>query len=768
MTEKAKMSNKSQARKIPMSLSCKLDLTEYNNKEPQPFDQTIEKKQNRNHIYVHFEGDNPYCILLKSPHFVNLPICNVASYAVSIYNSKFKTSFLAHEAQYFLINDIKNTSLEINYTDTFPIYIEKTAGLIIRFVDKMKRSSAFSSQLRRVKKLNIKPDKIDEGNFIQNELKKINKLIENNNYNTNVLKPNDNANSQLIGEKTPEPITSIIQGIPPNKIILDACSFQTTPNEKEAENLIHKGDYFSKIGDPKFASFFYWSAGIRGITSLITLAKLSGELSIIDRTRIQLLTRFPNEVNKISTDKQKNSSEIDEAIEILSDPKKLLLIDGYSHQNDINYNPKLTTTNLANYKSIKKAAKKNKSNNPSNYLDKLQARKLIKNVSKTQPYIALKICLKYPEYTEFIPIPCRVEEVMDAFVQICIKQNYDNVMLFYFAELFSKNGLISRSMQIGYNISVLSGLPECATRRACWVMLITRQFANLFMLLETYFKRCQNRSIGFLSAKIVYNNLMTVKKSNNKSKNNQRCVQTIVDPLDPADLNFLCIVLDTAIFLFLSGYVEDFKDILSAISTQNRKYFEKTGIPPEFDFYVFIDKAAQYAVNDRIPKESIFALGDEGTLNNAYNTLFNFEMVVPHPIPRMCVYDLRKGKKNLRKAAFWQQIRDCTLFHQILLVLGHYDLLFSIPKLIQRDHTVMSFTDAINKIIEIYLYAIEKIHRIIPQTQIYIHPLVFANNNLDDQKTLFNNALRGALPSYTIMLSEKDCGVLYDNSLMIK
>ena len=48
MTEKAKMSNKSQAHKIPMSLSCKLDLTEYNNKEPQPFDQTIEKLKQQN------------------------------------------------------------------------------------------------------------------------------------------------------------------------------------------------------------------------------------------------------------------------------------------------------------------------------------------------------------------------------------------------------------------------------------------------------------------------------------------------------------------------------------------------------------------------------------------------------------------------------------------------------------------------------------------------------------------------------------------------
>lgn len=808
MTENIKPeTEKNHTLAIPMSLSCKLDVTEYCTREPQQIQIPIVRNPNKIRLYVHFEGKNPSCILLKMHDFFSVSIFSVASFSLKIYNLKFNTTILPQEAHYFLVNDIKNVTIALGLKDKLPFHAAPIADLIIRIPNKKKRTLLLPHHFLKSKSKNKKAvntenassnndeqnknngesnneqkvdtidSAFDDTNINESKMNNENAEIENNTNHQNNdenysdgqnINIDDNiaVNSNSENEDNAPYFTSVV-----TSIVIDACSLKAERNSSKSDLLVQKGDYFSRIGDPKSASLFYWSAGVRGITSLVKLAKLSRELSIIDRTRFQLLTHFPSEINKISSEKQKYPSSFNEAVDLLSDPKKLLLINDYHSKNEINFNAKLSATHPVSYLYSKQSRKnKNqvtKSYNNNYFLDKLRARECIKLISKTQPYIALKICLKYPEYTEFIPIPCRVEEVMDAFIQICVKQKYDNTMLFYFAELFAKNGLIARAMQIGYNISVLSTLPECAMRRACWVMLVTRQFSNLFMLLETYFKRCQNRSIGFLSANIVYNHLMTVKKVNYKYKNTQRCVQTIVDPLDPSDLDFLCIVLDAACFLFLSGYVDDFKDILSAISTQNRKYFEKTGIPPEFDFYVFIDKASTFAVNDRIAKESIFALGDEGTLNNAYNTLLNFEMVVPHPIPRIAIYDLRKGKKNLRKAAFWQQIRDCSMFHQILLVLGHYDILYTIPKLMQRDHTVMSFTDAVNKIIEIYLHAIEKIHRIMPLKQIFVHPLKFHNKFLDNQKVVFNNALKNALPHYVVMLSENDCNVFYDNSLIV-
>ncbi|OHS95836.1 hypothetical protein TRFO_38020 [Tritrichomonas foetus] len=595
------------------------------------------KSENKSHLYVHFEGEHPYCILLKSPHFKGVKVFIIGDFALDEYNTKFGTDYLFHEVRYFLVNDITNKYDEIAALDLF-IY-EPNTELVIRLPDPAK----------------------EELNLIS--LKKEKKFVD-------------------------------------------------------------KGWNYYKHGDPKTAATYFWSAGVQGIPHLVKLTKQTGDQEMLERIKLMLLTRYPDEIQLIASLFQIQSpKDIHDAMEQLENPKKL-------------------STN--------------------------QRRDLIKYVSKTQPYIALKICLRFPEYIQFLPIPCKTEEIMTAFVQICTNLGYTNSLLVYLSEIFVKYGQISHALALGYNASVLADCPDSVTRRACWIMLIDKQFSSLYMTLVAYFNKDQNRSIGGLNASIILSRLTAIKRFPPiKARTACRVMQTIVDPLDPDDLDFLCIVLITASFLFLNGNIDEYIDVSAAINSQNRKFFEKTGIPQEFDLFVYIDKAGEFAINDRPKTESVFAIGDEGSLGNAYNTLATFEMVISHPIPRLTIWDLRRGVKKFKKAAFWHQICESILYKHVLLVLGHYDLLYIVPKLLQYDFSIETVNDAINRIVEIYLYVIQKIHKKMPQLEIYIHPVKIDNKMLIPQAEIFNAVLKKALPEYAIILSESDCMPSYDDSSMV-
>ena len=477
-------------------------------------------------------------------------------------------------------------------------------------------------------------------------------------------------------------------------------------------------------GQIKVAENIFWNIDIHGISFLVQMAKLENDKNTIAGLECLLMGKYPKKKEYIQKlFKVYTPASFDQALEKLENPKVLL---------------------------------------------KLDRERLIKYVSKTQPYIAMRICIRFQEYLEFLPIPCKSEEIMSAFIKICLEYNYSNAMLVYLSEIFVKYGQIDHALMLGYSASVLADCPEYVVRRVCWILLVDRHFADLYLLLVSYFNKDPNRSIGGLTAYTILRYLSDIKKyPSNRPKNIPRVIQTIVDPLDPEELDFLCIILDTASFLFLNGNIDECIEICTTINPQNRKFFEKTGIPPEFDLYVYIEKASELAAFKFSKIDAVFALGDESSLNIAYRTLPNFDMIISHPIPRLAIWDLRSGNKKFIKSAFWNQIQNAGLYRQIILCLGHFDLLYVIPKLLQFNISVLNFADVIKKIIEIYKYVLKKIHQKLPHLGIFIHPIKAENRDLIQQQRIFNQMLEKSIPDYVTIIPEENCFSSYDDSSCI-
>lgn len=757
------------SRAIPMSLATEIDLSEYRDPVSQPFDKFTEIPPKKNQIYVHFEGKYRNCLLIKTNQVDSIKISAIANDALNLYNSCYDTNLLTHEVRYYLSSETDRNLTETFLWESIPTITRTPIDLIISIPSILdsETNSIQTTPIVQKKKEVIPPASPKSPKMVKQKSEpQIPSYLQDN------MNVEDDAEIEKKKYTLFSPLNQIDQFIGKG-IVLNPFSFISASTDHESSQIIQKGEYFQSLGDFKTAAFFYASSGIQGISHVIRLAQLTNDSDIIGRTSLYLEDIFPSEKEAIA-EQIKKISEIpqtpEEALKILLNPKALYMpISNCSLYSKSPHNFMYSKQELTKKaKMIKfKNYKKSDSHKPKFIFNRYLAKRLIRFISKKNPELGAQLCLKYPDYLEFLPYSCHSTEVLDSFTIYSINEKLDSAMLLYLSELFIRYNLHQYGSQIGFNVVTATDIPEFAYRRICWAFLISGQYSTLYFVFIYYFNKFPNRSIGGLDTKTILSKLAAMKKKQTKSRPGNRSIQTIVDPLDPSDLNFMCIILDMAIYLFLNGNIDEYNDISAVIGARNKKFFEQTGVPPEFELYACVDNGSGNAINDNVKIDCALALGDESTLLYSFKQFYCFEKIIPYPVPKLTIYELRHGAKSLKKAAFWRQFIDITYYRQIVLILGHNDLLYSIPKLLQKDFTTIMFLDAVKQIIEMYLLILNKIHITQPKLQIYVHPVSLDNENLRRQASIFNEQLRKSLPSYAQMIPEEKCRRFFDPSVDI-
>lgn len=385
----------------------------------------------------------------------------------------------------------------------------------------------------------------------------------------------------------------------------------------------------------------------------------------------------------------------------------------------------------------------------------------ISAIMKVSEQIALETVLQNPKFYSCLPLVCESEEGFQLFLKYLDQYHIDNKMRIRFAELFIGEGHNDRGIAIGYNAKILNDADPDEVRRGCWLMLNDRRFPDLYAVLVGFYKKYCTKKLARVSLTLIYNYLLRSKKCHGE-KIRSREILIPCEPFDAADIDFVAILLITGIFFFVNGDLIDFSEcFMACMNIINPTYFKFIGknFPEYHLFAICVDKLRD-AINDRSVISSLYSVGDQFSLGNAFNIVAEFDMVVPSPIFGITIWDLRSTVSNFNKTAFFNRVAEAPCHEGIMISLGENDVTHTIPMLLRNGHFDSVFS-SIDCVVKIFIQVINHIKFQFPQLEIRIHPIDVTDKSLEPIQLYFTSAISSMLPDGVIMLKDED---LRDNS----
>ena len=369
-------------------------------------------------------------------------------------------------------------------------------------------------------------------------------------------------------------------------------------------------------------------------------------------------------------------------------------------------------------------------------------------ISKVYPATALEIALSKPELHKFLSKLCNNEKLLEL---LPVKIHELGIQLDHLTNFFDS------FFERGKLTNILSFLKQLRenyghgnrqiTLYYSYFLLLDRQLKQLNLVLLDFFKA--NKNLEFCSIYFESFYQFLEKSIRNNAKSHSFSASKF--GFDSFEMDILKLLIVMNLSLYIEGKLEYFNQLAKLIEPIffYKSKFNISHNDPIISLYLAC-YSSSYQISS-IPikheKNKVFIIGDECAAfcsNRKYDDIGGVDC---HLLADLSIAILRNENDSPIKSAFWNRIHEGASYKTIVLVLGNIDFRTTIPIILSREFDA-SFNSIYERLVNIYLTIIDKIHQVCPNTSLIIHAVFDffpSNRKLIRQ---FNDYLKGKIQSY--------------------
>ena len=378
-------------------------------------------------------------------------------------------------------------------------------------------------------------------------------------------------------------------------------------------------------------------------------------------------------------------------------------------------------------------------------------------LAKVKPMHAIEFILTNLHLYRYIPDVCRASErALEALGQLLDSVGCVVDARMAIGEMLLRKGMIAPGLAIGFNPDVIAmHTPQVALAHAkkMWAMWVNGDLGPLYYNMMMFLLYHKTDKIGSVVVSQVISLLDSAKKFP-AQPTKAKIVGTVPKQIDQAQLPVFRVLCLVEVFLYTQGMMKEYKELKTIMHTGRVDYFEK--MKGGFDE---LRDAPEYMLFARSGKQSpppyedpamLWAIGDETLMDDGFKPIDKMWAMF-HPVAGLSLWKIKK-KYSMEATAFWNLIDVSQRYTGICLQIGKWDILETIPKLLQNG-VVDSVKKAMEYIAGIYASIVEEIEERSGRP-VFVRYVKFDMDDMRDQITAFNKVLLNALPESATLCGE--------------